>query len=307
MSFDPGFRAARKAGTRGLSGVILPLLFLGFLAFFFQAIVGDVRDGLDAPWMLFVVWVFMAGVGVAMLVTQLRRLVRSRAAWSRAGRGAVSLTLPGVAVARARTVAGRPMRTVVVRHRGEERYLHLLFAQGARTGDLGPGSVTVEFFDGDEPEGPARLLPAGGRTLWAFTSRLGRRTPAELRGETRHRPGRATDDGGAQVATAGAAGTAAYPGDLARPHQRTPGDAPDDQEIPGDGIPGDGVPSDGWSGSGRDDVWSGSDGWSGGGSWGGDPTWSGSDGGAGWSGGDSGGWGGGDSGGGSDSGGGGGS
>jgi hypothetical protein len=242
--------------------------------------------------------VIAAVVVVLILVREVRRLVRNRAGWSRAAAGAVSLTLRGEAVAKQRTVAGRPMRTVLVHHRGEPRYLHLLFAKDAPADTMRQGLVTVEFFATDDAEGPARLLLADGRTLWAFTSRLGDQLPADDPRATRRWSTRSTDDGAAMMAPTAVVGNGPQDEDRER-------DAAGRDDGPDTGS-GDSAGTD-------DSVWSGSDGWTGGGSWSGDPTWSSSDGGStggtgdgggggwsggGWSGGDSGG-GGGDSGGGS--------
>jgi hypothetical protein len=281
MISDPIFRAARKAGARGIGRVLVPLVLLVILALVagqFSAL-GDSGLGLS-------VGVVAAALVVLILFRETRRLLRNRAAWSRAARGAVSLTLRGEAVAKQRTVAGRPMRTLVVQHGGKPHYLHLLFAKGAPADTMRQGPVTVEFFATDDAEGPARLLLADGRTLWAFTSRLGDRLPAdERRGArrgARRRSSRSTEAGSGAIAPA------------------VVGNGTQDLDRDRDGAGPDDVPGD--------SVWSGSDGWTGGSSWGGDSTWSGSDGGSGggdggwsgggWSGGDSGG-GGGDSGGGS--------
>jgi hypothetical protein len=220
------------------------------------------------------------------------------------------------------------MRTVVVEHRGQRRYLHLLFAKDAPAGTMGQGPVTVEFFAGDDAEGPARLLLPGGRTLWAFTGRLGEvarpSSAAGRRSDTRPdtRPGSrpetagntssgSTSDGGAGLMVPAIVhGTGPRDGRDGRGEPEPSGTEPS-----GTGLPGTGPSGTGSSGAGsHDSVWSGGDGWTGGSSWGGDPTWTGSDGvgggghtgggsdsgGGGWfgGGGDSGGWSGGDSGGG---------
>ncbi|MGW2091097.1 hypothetical protein [Promicromonospora sukumoe] len=324
MNSDPGFRAARKAGARGTFGMAFPLLFLGFLVFFAGSFASD--DGSGAPTAYVVVAWVAAVIVLLIFVRGARRWARNRAAWSRAARGAVSLTLRGEAVAAERTVSGRPMRTVVVEHRGKRQYLHLLFAPGAKAKIPGPGWVTVEFFAGDDAEGPARLTLADGRTLWAFSARLGA-TVAQPRSRAR----RSTD------ATAAGADDGAG---LMVPAVVVPGhdDRDRDDDGPGDPDPSPSATENGGSSNaGSSDtgssnsgsssaaassvaashaaassaVWAGGDGWTGGSSWGGDPTWSGSDGGSGGSGsnsdggggwfsggGDSGGWSGGDSGGG---------
>ncbi|GAA2231510.1 hypothetical protein GCM10010413_31920 [Promicromonospora sukumoe] len=336
MNSDPGFRAARKAGARGTFGMVFPLLFLGFLVFFAGSFASD--DGSGAPTAYVVVAWVAAVIVLLIFVRGARRWARNRAAWSRAARGAVSLTLRGEAVAAERTVSGRPMRTVVVEHRGKRQYLHLLFAPGAKAKIPGPGWVTVEFFAGDDAEGPARLTLADGRTLWAFSSSLGAAVA-----QPRSRARRSTDatpvgadDGGLMVPAAVVPG---LDDDHGRGDDR-PGD-PDPSPSPTEnggssntgssntGSSDTGSSSSGSSSAGSSSagastaaasgaaassaVWAGGDGWTGGSSWGGDPTWSGSDGGSGgggaggsdgggggWfsGGGDSGGWGGGDSGGG---------
>ncbi|MFD6446868.1 hypothetical protein ACFWEJ_17305 [Promicromonospora sp. NPDC060204] len=303
MITDPGFRAARKAGSPRMFGLLFPLVFLGFLVFLAGPFSSDDGSGPPTAFLvvagiaaLIVLWIFVKGV---------RRWARNRGAWSRAARGAVSLTLNGEAVAAQRKVSGRPMRTVVVEHRGHQQYLHLLFPQDAPVDTMVPGRVTVEFFAGDTVEGPARLLLADGRTLWAFTSQLGTRAQPKSRA-TRSSDARSAtttgtaSDGSAALLVPATFGPAA-PGDRGRG-----GDGVG--EGGGDGLGG-GVPSQDPSASA---AWSGGDGWTGGSSWGGDSTWTGSDGGGGggaghggggdgggwFGGGDSGGWSGGDSGGG---------
>lgn len=307
MITDPGFRAARKAGSPRMFGLLFPLVFLGFLVFLAGPFSSDDGSGPPTAFLvvagiaaLIVLWIFVKGV---------RRWARNRGAWSRAARGAVSLTLNGEAVAAQRKVSGRPMRTVVVEHRGHQQYLHLLFPQDAPVDAMVPGRVTVEFFAGDTVEGPARLLLADGRTLWAFTSQLGTRAEPKRRAtRSGTTPGTSSDGSGALLlpATLGS-GTPGAPGD----DRGRGGDGAGDG--PGGGL-GDAVPS---AASSPDPsasaAWSGGDGWTGGSSWGGDSTWTGSDGGGGgaghgggggdgggWfgGGGDSGGWSGGDSGGG---------
>ena len=318
MTSDPGFRAARKAGAQGAFRLFLPPLFLlGFLVVLAGPFSSGEGSGRSTPFL--VVAVVVAVIVLLIFATRARRWSRNRNAWSRAARGAVSLTLRGEAVAAERTVSGRPMRTVVVEHRGSRQYLHLLFAPGAPVQIMGPGWVTVEFFAGDDAEGPARLLLADGRTLWAYSARLG-----AAAGQPRSRTQRSsdttmvgtTDDG------AGAAVPAVVPGlhggDRGRGEDR-PGDpdpSPSATEHGGASSSSAGSSTAAASGAAASGaaassaVWAGGDGWTGGSSWGADPTWtgsaggsggggSGSDGGGGWfSGGDSGGWGGGDSGGG---------
>ncbi|MFI8527850.1 hypothetical protein ACIGB8_25545 [Promicromonospora sukumoe] len=327
MNSDPGFRAARKAGARGTFGMVFPLLFLGFLVFFAGSFASD--DGSGAP-TAYVVGAWVAAVIVLLIfVRGARRWARNRAAWSRAARGAVSLTLRGEAVAAERTVSGRPMRTVVVEHHGKRQYLHLLFAPGAKAKIPGPGWVTVEFFAGDDAEGPARLTLADGRTLWAFSSHLGAAVAqprSRARRSTDATPVVADDGAGLMVPAVVVPG---LDDDHGRGDDR-PGD-PDPSPSPTEngGSSDTGSSSSGSSGAGSSSagsssaaaptaaasgaaassaVWAGGDGWTGGSSWGGDPTWSGSDGGSGsggaggsdgggggWfsGGGDSGGWGGG--------------
>ncbi len=322
MNSDPGFRAARKAGARGTFGMVFPLLFLGFLVFFASSFSPD--DGAPTAYLV-VAWA-AAAIVLLIFLRGARRWARNRAAWSRAARGAVSLTLRGEAVAAERTVAGRPMRTVVVEHRGKRQYLHLLFAPGAKAKIPGPGWVTVEFFAGDDAEGPARLTLADGRTLWAFSSRLGA-AAAQPRSRARRSTdatAAGTDDGAGLMVPA-----VVLPGGSDRGRgDDGPGDPePSPSATENGGSSDTGSSSSGSSSSGSSSatvptaaassaaassaVWAGGDGWTGGSSWGGDPTWSGSDGGSsgggaggsdgggGWfSGGDSGGWSGGDSGGG---------
>ncbi|MFI2364176.1 hypothetical protein [Promicromonospora sp. NPDC019610] len=310
MITDPGFRAARKAGSPGVFRLLFPLVFLGLLVLFAGPFSSADGAGTPTPFLvvagiaaLIVLWIFARGA---------RRWARNRGAWSRAARGAVSLTLNGEAVAAQRKVSGRPMRTVVVEHRGHQQYLHLLFPQDAPVDTIVPGRVTVELFAGDTVEGPARLLLADGRTLWAFTSQLGTRAQPKPRatrsGTTSGLTGTASDGSAALLVPA--TSVPAAPGDRGRGDDGG-GDGPGD-------MPGGAVPSADPSASA---TWSGGDGWTGGSSWGGDSTWTGSDGGGaghggpggsgdgggwfgggdsggGWSGGDSGG-GGGDSGGGS--------
>jgi len=292
MNSDQGFRAARKAGARGAGRLVLPLVFLALAAVLAQPLTSG--DGSETSPLRVGVLVLVVGVGLVRLVVEVRRLARNRGLWGRAARGAVSLTLRGEAVAKRRNVSGRPMRTVVVQHGGERQYLHLLFAKGAPADTLRQGPVTVEFFAGNDVEGPARILLPDGRTLWAFTSRLGARPPVDGRRGTRAATSSSTD------ASAGAVVPAVIVGGYGV------GDGPDrSREDPG--------PDTGFGDGTGESTWTGGDGWTGGGSWGSDSTWSGSDGGGGggsWSGGDSGGggWSGGDSGGGGgDSGGGGGS
>ncbi|WP_036961806.1 hypothetical protein, partial [Promicromonospora kroppenstedtii] len=172
MTSDPGFRAARKAGAQSAFRLFFPpLFFLGFLVLFAGPFWSGEEFGRSTPFLVVAVTI---GVIVLLIFgTRARRWSRNRSAWSRAARGAVSLTLRGEAVAAERKVSGRPMRTVVVEHRGSRQYLHLLFVPGAPVHMMGPGWVTVEFFAGDDAEGPARLLLADGRTLWAFSARLG--------------------------------------------------------------------------------------------------------------------------------------
>lgn len=294
MSSDQDFRAARKAGARSVGGVIFLLVFLAVLGFMAQPSL--FFDGSGPPPVFLGVLGLLAAVALFMLVIDVRRRVRRGSAWGRAARGAVTLTLRGQAVGKERKVSGRHMRTVVVEHGGEQRYLHLLFAKGGSAGAIRKGPVTVEFFAGDDVEGPARILLPNGRSVWAFTSRLGGRAPVGDR--------LAGSRGGTSSLTDASAGPMVVPAVVGG--YGLGDDGPD--RNPDDLAPG--------AGSG-DSVWSGGDGWSGGSSWGGDSTWSGSDGGSssgggggGWSGGDSGGggWSGGDfGGGGGDSGGGGGS
>lgn len=305
MSFDPGFRAARRAGSHGVFRLVLPLVFLGFLVLLAGPVSSAGSFGTPTPFLvvagiaaLIVLWIFVKGA---------RRWARNRGAWSRAARGAVSLTLNGEAVAAQREVSGRPMRTVVVEHRGHQHYLHLLFPKDAPADTMVPGRVTVEFFAGDAVEGPARLLLADGRTLWAFTSQLGTRALPKTRAT---RSSGTTSDTASGTSSDGSAA-------LLVPATFEPG-APGDRgrgtDGRGDGVgdgPGDAVPSPAFSPDpSANATWSGGDGWTGGSSWGGDSTWTGSDGGGsghaggggdggGWfGGGDSGGWSGGDSGGG---------
>lgn len=330
MISDPGFRAARKAGAQGAFRLFFPPLFLlGFLLLVAGPFSAGDGVGVSTP---FLVVAVIVGVIVLLIFgTRARRWSRNRGAWSRAARGAVTLTLRGEAVGAERKVSGRPMRTVVVEHRGSRQYLHLLFAPGAPVHVMGPGWVTVEFFAGDDAEGPARLLLADGRTLWAFSARLGA-VAAEPRSRARRSSDTtavgATDDGAGFVLPA-----VVIPG-LDGDHDRGRGD-----DRPGDPDPSPSATENGGSSNtGSSDagsssavssstvtssavssgtasagtaaagvaassaVWAGGDGWTGGSSWGGDPTWSGSDTGDGHSGGGSdgggGGWfGGGDSGG----------
>lgn len=295
MSFDPGFRAARKAGAHGTFRMVFPLVFLGFLVLFAGPFSSGDGFGTSTP--------FLVVAGIAALIVLsifakgVQRWARNRGAWSRAARGAVSLTLRGEAVAERREVSGRPMRTVVVEHRGHQQYLHLLFPQDAPVDIMGPGRVTVEFFAGDDVVGPARLLLADGRTLWAFTSRLGARPKPGPRAGTNRSAATSSDtsDGGAGLMVPALVGGT-------RSHEDR--DRGDDGAGDGPGVP---EPS---ASAAADSTWSGGDGWTGGSSWGGDATWTGSDGGGashtggggdggGWfGGGDSGGWSGGDSGGG---------
>jgi hypothetical protein len=286
MSSDQDFRAARRAGARGLGRLAFPVAVLAVAALF----AGPLTSGEPSPLYLGIV-TLVAGFGLVRLVIEVSRLARNRGIWARAARGAVSLTLRGEAVAKKRNVSGRPMRTVVVQHRGERQYLHLLFAKGGRAETLRQGPVTVEFFTGNDVHGPARLLLPDGRTLWAFTSRLGARPPVNGRRAGARTATSSSTDAGAGAVVVGGYGLG---DDGAVRNREVP--APDN----GDGT--------------GESTWTGGDGWTGGGSWGSDSTWSGggSDGGGGggWFGGDSGGggWSGGDSGGGGgDSGGGGGS
>lgn len=315
MNSDPGFRAARKAGAQGTFRLVFPLVFLGFLVLFAGP---SSDDGFGAPTPFLVVVGIAAVIVLLIFVRGARRWARNRAAWSRAARGAVSLTLRGEAVAAERTVSGRPMRTVVVEHRGSRQYLHLLFAPGAPVSIMGPGWVTVEFFAGDDAEGPARLLLADGRTLWAFSARLGAAVAqprSRARRSTDATAAGATDDGAGLMVPA-----VVVPGGSDRGRgDDGPGDPDPSPSATENGGSSDTGSSNAGSASAAASsaaassaVWAGGDGWTGGSSWGGDPTWSGSDGGSssggsgssdgggGWfsGGGDSGGWSGGDSGGG---------
>ncbi|GHH77898.1 hypothetical protein [Promicromonospora soli] len=174
MTSDPGFPSARTAGARGIRRLVYPLVFLAFLGLL---VVPSLfwGDGFEAPPLFLGVVGIMAGVGLLVFFVEVRRQARNHGAWDRAARGAVSLTLRGHAVAKQRKVSGQPMRTVVVLHGGEHRYLHLLFAKEAPTRILRQGPVTVELFAGPDVKGPARLLLPNGGTLWAFTTRLGER------------------------------------------------------------------------------------------------------------------------------------
>jgi hypothetical protein len=291
MDTDHGFRTARQTGERGVGRLVFPLVFIAFLALLgFMAqplLLSDGGASGTSPVFLGVLGL-LAAIALFVLVRDVRRRVRRNSAWGRAAQGAVTLTLRGEAVAKQRTVAGRPMRTVVVPHGGEPRYLHLLFATGAPAGTVRQGPITVEFFAGDDVEGPARILLPDGRTSWAFASRLGGQAPVD---------GRRTGSWGAAGSATGAGAGAVIPAVMIG----GPGSGDDDldrsREDDGSGAGlGDGT---------SESVWSGDDGWTGGSSWSGDSTWSGADGGSGggggggWSGGDSGGgWSGGDAGGG---------
>jgi hypothetical protein len=289
MDSDHGFRIARQAGERGVGRLVFPLVFIAFLAllgFMAQPLLfsAGATDASGPPPVFLGVLGVLAAIALFVLVTDVRRRVRRNSAWGRAARGAVTLTLRGEVVAKQRTVAGRPMRTAVVQHGGEPRYLHLLFATGAPAGTLRQGPITVEFFAGDDVEGPARILLPDGRTSWAFASRLGGQPPED---------GRRTGSWGAGAtgSMTGAGAGAVVPAVIVG----GPGSSDDEpdrsREDDGSGAGlGDGT---------GESVWSGDDGWTGGSSWGGDSTWSGADGGSGgggaWSGGDSGGgWSGGD-------------
>lgn len=292
MDSDQGFRAARQAGERGPGRLVFPLVLIAFLALlgFVAQPFPFADDGGSGTSPVFLgVLGLLAAIALFVLVRDVRRRVRRNNAWGRAAKGAAALTLSGAVVAKQRTVAGRPMRTVVVQHGGGQRYVHLLFATGAPAGALRQGPVTVEFFAGNDVEGPARILLPDGRVAWAFASRLGGPAPVGNR-----RSGSRGMTGSARGASAGAVIPAAS---IAAP--AVGDDADRSREDDGSGL--------------GESVWSGDDGWTGGSSWGGDPTWTGADGGSGggsaWSGGDFGaGWSGGDfGGGGGDSGGGGGS
>ncbi|WP_454855864.1 hypothetical protein [Promicromonospora soli] len=277
MDSDPGFRAARQAGERGVGRLVFPLVFIVLLALLgFMFLFSDGGASGTSPVFLGVLGL-LAAIALFVLVRDVRRRVRRNSAWSRAARGAVTLTLRGEAVGKQRTVAGRPMRTVVVQHGGEPRYLHLLFATGVPAGTVRQGPITVEFFARDDVEGPARILLPDGRTSWAFASRLGGQAPVD---------GRRTGSWGAAAGATGAGATgagAAMPATLIG----GPGSGDDD---PDRGREHDGSAAGGGT---IESVWSGDDGWTGGSSWSGDSTWSGADGssggGGGWSGGDSGG------------------
>jgi hypothetical protein len=299
MIADPGFRAARKAGSPGLFRLLFPLVFLGFLVLFAGPF--SSADGLATPTPFLVVAGIAALVVLWIFVKGARRWARNRGAWSRAARGAVSVTLSGEAVAAQREVSGRPMRTVVVEYRGHQQYLHLLFPKDAPVDTMVPGRVTVEFFAGDAVEGPARLLLADGRTLWAFTSQLGTRTQPKSRATRSSGTRSSTTPGTSSDGSAALLAPVTF-GPAAPGHR-------DRDDDGGDAGLGDAVPSPAPSpDASTSAAWSGGDGWTGGSTWGGDSTWTGSDGAGGghggggsggwFGGGDSGGWSGGDSGGG---------
>lgn len=117
---------------------------------------------------------------------------------------------------------------------------------------MGQGPVTVGFFAGDDVGGPARILLPDGRTLWAFTSRLGARPPVDDRPTSVRRATGTTND---------ASSAAIVPAAVIGGHGLHDGD-PDR-----DGF-GDGTGESSWAGSDGGGGWSGG-GWSGGDSGGG--------------------------------------
>jgi hypothetical protein len=158
---------------------------MGLLVYFVAMIVSGQGGGSVTPdSVLFIIFpAVLAAITGTSGVRETSVRLRMRRAWQRAGRGEVVQSLTGVALRRGRTVAGYPVRTVVVRVDGRAQYLRLAFARADDAAMLPAGPVRVDLFDGPSVRGPARLRPRHAGVVWAFAARNGDLAVTE---ETRH-------------------------------------------------------------------------------------------------------------------------
>lgn len=174
------FRVARWAGLREAPSPVASVFIAGLaLVFLGMALVGmwtEWRAGRPPLTRDTAIFALAAmGIGALPTISAVREtstLVRMVRLWHRARRYDVRQVLEGVALPQWRSVANRPVRTVLTQIDGRDRYVRLAFARRTDAAALAPGPVRVELFDDASVRGPARLRQPYGMAL-AFASRLG--------------------------------------------------------------------------------------------------------------------------------------